>query len=145
MTAPQCNPDLNCFWSRLTELICGGQPVLRSLRTVEQELAGRPMAAVVKVVADNVEKGEFLSAALRKRTEIFGRAAICFVQGGEYAGILDRALLFILDGRWHCPACASWNPPSEIATAISENQKLGGRGQFKPVQELRERTPHADR
>ena len=133
MTAPQCNPDLSRFWSRLTELICGGQPLLKSLRTVEQELAGQPMAAVVKVVADDVEKGALLSAALRKRTEVFGRAAICFVQGGEYAGILDRALLFILDGRWHCPACASWNPHSEIATAISEHKKPGRRGQFKPV------------
>jgi type II secretory pathway component PulF len=122
MTAPQCNPDLNRFWSCLTELICGGQTELMSLRTVEKELAGRPMAAVVKVVADDVKNGALLSAALRKHTDVFGRAAICFVEGGEYAGTLDRALLFILDGLWHCPTCASWNPHPEIATATSEKQ-----------------------
>ncbi|MGO8705646.1 MAG: type II secretion system F family protein [Candidatus Brocadiia bacterium] len=122
MTAPQCNPDLNHFWSRLTELQCGGQPLLSSLRTVEKELAGRPMAAVVQAVADEVEKGALLSASLRKRTDVFGRAAICFVEGAEYAGILDRALLFILDGLWRCPTCASWNPSSEIAAASSEKQ-----------------------
>ncbi len=133
MAAPQCNPDLNRFWSHLTELICAGQPVLMSLRTVEQELAGRPMAALVKAVADDVEKGALLSTALQKRTEVFGRAAVCFVQGGEYAGILDRALLFILDGLWHCPTCTSWNPHSEISTATSEKKKPGRRGQFKPV------------
>ena len=133
MTAPQCNPDLNRFWSRLAELVCGGQPVLRSLRIMEQELAGRPMATVIKVVADDVEKGALLSAALRKRNEVFGRAAVCFVEGGEYAGILDRALLFILDGIWHCPACASWNPRSETARAASETKKPGRRGQFRPV------------
>jgi hypothetical protein len=49
------------------------------------------MEAVVKVVADDVEKGALLSAALRKRTDVFGRAATCFVEGGEYAGILDLA------------------------------------------------------
>ncbi len=120
MTAPQCNPDLNRFWSRLTELQCSGQPLLSSLRTVEKELAGRPMAAVVKAAADDVEKGALLSTVLRKRPDMFGRAAICFVEGGEQAGILDRALLFILDGLWHCPTCASWNPHSEIATATPE-------------------------
>ena len=133
MTAPPCNPDLNRFWSRLTELTCGGQPLLISLRTVEQELTGRPMAALVKAVADDVEKGDLLSAALQKHTEVFGRAAICFVQGGEYAGILDSALLFILEGLWRCPTCASWNPHSEVSTAISEKKKPGRRGQFKPV------------
>jgi hypothetical protein len=133
MAAPQGNPDLNHFWSRLTELICAGQPVLMSLRTVEQEMAGRPMAALVKAVADDVEKGDLLSAALQKHTEVFGRAAICFVQGGEYAGILDRALLFVLDGLWHCPTCASWNPHSESSTVISEKKKPGRRGQFRPV------------
>ena len=120
MNAPQCSPDLGHFWSCLTEHICGGGTVLMSLRAVEKELAGRPMAAVVKVVADDVEKGALLSAALRKRPDVFGRAAVCFVEGGEYAGILDRALLFILDGLWHCPTCASWNPHSEIARAAPE-------------------------
>ena len=133
MTAPQCNPDLSRFWSRLTELQCGGQPLLSSLRTVEKELAGRPMEAVVKVVADDVEKGALLSAALRKRTDVFGRAATCFVEGGEYAGILDRALLFILDSLWHCPDCASWNPHSEIPAAIPENKEPGRRGRLKPA------------
>ena len=124
MNAPQCSPDLGRFWSRLTELICGGETTLMSLRAVEKELAGRPMAAVVKAVADDVENGAPLFAALRKHTEVFGRAVICFVEGGEYAGILDRALLFILDGLWHCPTCTSWNPHSEGT---------------------QERTPHADR
>jgi hypothetical protein len=129
----QCNPDLNRFWSRLAELNCGGQPLLKSLRTVEQEMAGRPMAALVKAVADDVEKGDLLSAALQKHTDVFGRAAICFVQGGEYAGILDRALLFVLDGLWHCPTCASWNPHSESSTVISKKKKPARRVQFRPV------------
>ena len=107
--ASACRPALRTFWSRFTERTCAGQPLLPALRAVEGELRPQPLHAVVRALADDVEDGLTLSAAMKKHPLTFSRGAVCLVEGGERAGILDRVLLLIVEHLWRCPDCGCWN------------------------------------
>jgi len=96
---------------QLTERACAGQPLLQALRAVEGEFHPQPLHAVVRALADDVENGLTLSAAMKRHPQTFSRGAICLVEGGECAGILDRVLVLIVEYVWRCPDCACWNRP----------------------------------
>ena len=115
MSGNPCHPDVATFWLMLSERYCKGVPLLASLREIEAALPAEPMGNVAQTLADDVEGGATLSEALRSQPRTFSKAALCLVEGAEYAGIVDRVLLLIVEHMWRCPTCACWQGPGDEA------------------------------
>jgi type IV pilus assembly protein PilC len=100
--------DKLAFWVLLAEYCCGGKPLAEALSLIRGELAGKPMGAVAASLIPDLEGGLSFSQAMKRHSTVFSRAETCFVEGGELAGILDRALVLIVESSWRCPKCACW-------------------------------------
>lgn len=101
-----CTQDQKgAFWTSLARRICAGQQLLSSLEGIRDEMSDSSIAPVVDDLAARVKSGEALFEAMKHHTDIFGTHTICFVEGGERAGILDRALMLIVEAAWRCPKC----------------------------------------
>ncbi|MBI5094237.1 MAG: type II secretion system F family protein [Candidatus Hydrogenedentes bacterium] len=111
MTDTQCHPDLQRFWQLLAEGWCAGQPLLTALRSIQKTLPLEPMGRVVGLLADEIEQGHSLSAAMKTHPSVFGKAHICLIEGGELLGIVDRVLLLILEFTWRCSTCGNLQLP----------------------------------
>jgi len=118
-----CHPDMLRFWQRLTEGWCAGQPLLLTLRVIQEELPPEPLGTVVCAMADDVEQGACLSAVVKRQPSVFTQAHVSLIEGGELLGIVDRVLLLILEATWRCPSCGNLQFPS----IRKQEESLGGR------------------
>ena len=106
MNNKDCTQEqLGRFWTSLTQRICAGRQLGPSLVEIAQELSGTAVGAVVEDLIVHVRQGEALSDAMKHHTDVFRRHVLCLVEGGERAGILDRALMLIVEAAWRCPDC----------------------------------------
>jgi type II secretory pathway component PulF len=107
--------QLGRFWTSLTQRVCAGQQLGPSLVEIAQELSGTALAPVVEDIVVHVRDGEPLHVAMNRHTDVFRRHVLCFVEGGDRAGILDKALKLIVDAARDCPACILGLPdPTKI-------------------------------
>jgi len=79
------------FTRQLATMVASGLPIvkiLRSLASEEKPAFGRTLAQV----ADDVERGDTFSDALRKHPRVFNRLYTSLVESGEESGKLDTIL-----------------------------------------------------
>ena len=87
---PQASVAL--FARQLATMIGVGLPLVRSLRSIARDHYDRRLGEVLEQVATNVQKGDSLSAALAKHSEIFDEVFVSLVNTGEISGTLDEIM-----------------------------------------------------
>jgi type IV pilus assembly protein PilC len=80
------------FTTQLATLQNAGLPIVRSLRILAGQQRAGPFRDAVTAVADDVESGDSLSAALGKHSHFFDGLYLNMVKAGEAGGILDQIL-----------------------------------------------------
>jgi len=80
------------FARQLSTMIGVGLPLVRSLRSISRDHHDRKLAGILEQVADDVQKGEALSAALAHHPGAFDEVFVSLVNTGEYSGTLDRIM-----------------------------------------------------
>ena len=94
--------DMTMFCRQLSTLLDVGIPLLRSLKILSQRTQHPRLKRVVGQVADQVEQGNRLSAALAQHPRVFSPLFISVAQVGEAGGILEgsiRRLAEILESK----------------------------------------------
>jgi type IV pilus assembly protein PilC len=77
---------------QLATLVKAGMPLLRSLRTVSDQLEPGPLREVFAQVASDVEAGVKLSEALSRHPRQFPPFYVNMIRAGEVGGMLDEIL-----------------------------------------------------
>lgn len=80
------------FARQLATLIGAGLPLVRSLRSIQRDHHDKRLAEILGVVADDVQKGDSLSAALARHPRVFDEVFVSLVHTGEVSGTLDRIM-----------------------------------------------------
>lgn len=99
------------FWELLAEGVHDGRRLLGLLRSIAEELPSGPMGKAARALADDVEQDITLSEAMSRQPSVFTRAHVCFVEGGERVGRLDRVFDLILELTRDCPICGNLRFP----------------------------------
>ncbi|MDB5179063.1 MAG: pilus assembly protein PilC [Patescibacteria group bacterium] len=84
--------DRVIFTRQLSTLINAGLPLTQSLRTVQEQITNKNLAAVVGTIVTTVESGTSLSQAFAAHPEVFNNIYVSLVAAGEASGSLDKAL-----------------------------------------------------
>jgi type IV pilus assembly protein PilC len=80
------------FARQLSTMISVGLPLVRSLRSISRDHHDRKLASILERVADDVQKGDSLSAALAKHPVAFDEVFVSLVHTGEVSGTLDQIM-----------------------------------------------------
>ena len=80
------------FARQLSTMIHAGLPMVRSLRSISRDHEDKKMARILGHVADDVQKGDSLSAALAKHPGSFSEVFVSLVNTGEVSGTLDKIM-----------------------------------------------------
>jgi len=80
------------FARQLSTMISAGLPIVRSLRSISRDHEDKKLSTVLDQVADDVEKGEALSAGLAKHPGAFDDVFVSLVHTGEVSGTLDKIM-----------------------------------------------------
>lgn len=80
------------FARQLATMIGAGLPLVRSLRSIARDHEDKRLAQVLGQVADDVQKGDSLSAALDKHPGAFDEVFVSLVNTGEVSGTLDHIM-----------------------------------------------------
>ena len=80
------------FARQLSTMIGAGLPLVRSLRSIARDHEDKKLGVILERVADEVQKGESLSAALAKHPGAFDEVFVSLVNTGEVSGTLDRIM-----------------------------------------------------
>ncbi len=91
-TAVRSQPEVATFTSNLAMLVGAGLPLFQALEAVVEQTEQKGMQVVVRQLAQNIQEGKSLSAALSSHPELFSPLYVGIVRGGESTGRLDQAL-----------------------------------------------------
>ncbi len=80
------------FARQLATMVGAGLPLVRSLRSIARDHEDRRLAALLERVADDVQKGDTLAAALERHPHAFDEVFVSLVNTGEVSGTLDQIL-----------------------------------------------------
>lgn len=80
------------FARQASTMIGAGLPLVRSLRSIARDHHDSKLGAILTRVADDVQRGESLSAALAKHPGAFDDVLVSLVHTGEVSGTLDQIL-----------------------------------------------------
>jgi type IV pilus assembly protein PilC len=80
------------FARQLSTMVGAGLPLVKSLRSISRDHEDRRLAALLDQVADDVQKGDTLAAALARHPEAFDEVFVSLVNTGEVSGTLDQIL-----------------------------------------------------
>jgi type IV pilus assembly protein PilC len=80
------------FARQLATMISAGLPLVRSLRAIARDHHDARLSALLGQVADDVQKGDSLGAALRRHPHAFDEVFVSLVETGEVSGTLDVVL-----------------------------------------------------
>jgi type IV pilus assembly protein PilC len=80
------------FARQLSTMISAGLPLVRSLRSIARDHYDKRVGRLLELVAEDVQKGETLSAALAKHPAAFDEVFVSLVHTGEISGTLDRIM-----------------------------------------------------
>ncbi len=89
--------DLVIFSRQLAVMASATVPIVQALRIMEKQTVNPKLKVVVSEVADEVEGGAKLSAALGKYPEVFSDFYINMVNSGESSGKIDEILNYLAD------------------------------------------------
>lgn len=85
--------DLTIFARQMYSLTRSGIPILRAVNGLADTTNSKRMAAALKDVADQLERGRTISSALNQHPSIFNQLFVSVVHVGENTGQLDTAFL----------------------------------------------------
>lgn len=85
--------DLGIFCRQFVSMLQAGISITDCLNMLALQTENKKMARAIRQVQSDVEKGEPLSAAMKKCPKIFPRIMISMVQAGEASGKLEKCLL----------------------------------------------------
>ncbi len=80
------------FARQLSTMVGAGLPLVKSLRSISRDHEDRRLAAILEVVADDVQRGDSLATALGKHPHTFDEVFVSLVNTGEVSGTLDQIL-----------------------------------------------------
>src|SRR5438552_15261430 len=80
------------FARQSSTMISAGLPIVRSLRSIARDHEDKKLSVILGLVADDVEKGEALSAALARHPGAFDDVFVSLVNTGEVSGTLDKIM-----------------------------------------------------
>ncbi len=83
---------LTVFTRQLATLVEAGMPLLRGLRTLEEQEGNRSLKRVIGDVAQAIEGGASLAEALQAHPKVFNRLYVNMVRAGEISGALEVTL-----------------------------------------------------
>jgi len=91
------NKDLVIFTRQLSTLIDADMPLSEGLRTLARQVEKTSFRKIISEVAEAVEGGSLLSAALAQYPNLFSNFYIKLVQSGEVSGKLHESLLYLAE------------------------------------------------
>jgi type IV pilus assembly protein PilC len=83
---------LAVFTRQLATLLEAGMPLLRGLRTLQQQAESRALKQVIDGMAQAIEAGMSLSESLQQYPKVFNRLYVSMVKAGEISGSLEITL-----------------------------------------------------
>jgi len=89
--------DLVIFTRQLSTLIDADMPLSEGLRTLAKQVEKTSFREVISNIAESVEGGSLLSAAIAQHPNLFSEFYIKLVQSGEVSGKLHESLLYLAD------------------------------------------------
>lgn len=91
------NKDLVVFTRQLSTLIDADMPLSEGLRTLAKQVEKESFKEIISNIADAVEGGSLLSAAIVPYSNLFSGFYVKLVQSGEVSGKLHESLLYLAD------------------------------------------------
>lgn len=89
--------DLVVFSRQLAVMVSATLPLVQSLRILTRQTQSDSLKIIVSEVADEIEGGSKLSAALGRYPEVFSSFYVNMVKAGETSGRLDETLNYLAD------------------------------------------------
>ncbi|MFH1866666.1 MAG: type II secretion system F family protein, partial [Patescibacteria group bacterium] len=89
--------DIVIFSRQLAVMASATLPIVQALRILEKQTANPKLKVIVSEVADEVEGGAKLSAALAKYPDVFSDFYVNMVTSGETSGKVDDVLNYLAD------------------------------------------------
>lgn len=89
--------DLTIFTRQLSTLMDADMPLGEGLRTLAKQIEKPAFKRIISEVAESVEGGSLLSAALAQYPNLFSNFYIKLVQSGEISGKLHESLVYLAD------------------------------------------------
>jgi len=89
------NKDLVIFTRQLSTLIDADMPLSEGLRTLARQIEKSTFRKIISEIAEAVEGGSLLSAALAQYPKLFSNFYIKLVQSGEVSGKLQESLAYL--------------------------------------------------
>jgi type IV pilus assembly protein PilC len=84
--------ELAVFSRQFATLVASGMPMLRTLRTLEEQTKDEMIQEAVAGLRADVEAGSSLEQAMERHPKVFDRLFRAMVRSGEQSGRLDEAL-----------------------------------------------------
>ena len=84
--------ELAIFSRQFATLVASGMPMLRTLRTLEEQTGDERIEEAIAGVRADVEAGSSLEQAMERQPEVFDRLFCAMVRSGEQSGRLEEAL-----------------------------------------------------
>ena len=84
--------DLSVFCRQFNSILKAGVSVIEALDMLSQQTGNKKLAEAILDTKTNVEKGDTLSAAMRKQDNMFPEMLLNMVAAGEQSGSLETSL-----------------------------------------------------
>jgi type IV pilus assembly protein PilC len=84
--------ELSVFSRQFATLVASGMPMLRTLRTLEEQTKDEMIKEAAAGLRADVEAGSSLEQAMERHPKVFDRLFRAMVRSGEQSGRLDEAL-----------------------------------------------------
>ncbi len=91
--------DVDIFTRQLSGMIKAGVPILRALRTIQEQCESRAFQQVVGELEVGVRDGQMLSDVMERFPRVFPSLFVSMVKSGESGGVLDTILMTMADAR----------------------------------------------
>ncbi|MCW1929941.1 MAG: type II secretion system F family protein [Candidatus Kerfeldbacteria bacterium] len=92
--------DLVIFSRQLAVLISATVPIVRALRILSKQTESKALRTIIVKLADTVDGGAPLSAALKDQGHIFDDFFVYMVKAGETTGKLDDVLTYLAEQKY---------------------------------------------
>ena len=89
--------DLVILTRQLAVLLSANVPVVQSLRVLTEQTVNKNLKVIVSEIADDVDGGAKLSAAMARHPEAFDHFFVNVVHSGETSGKLDETLDYLAE------------------------------------------------
>ena len=85
--------DIAIFCRQLYTMMDAGVSINSALNIMSKQITNKKLKNVVAEIEEEVEKGEMLSTAMKKYSDVFPNLLISMVESGEISGNLDTMML----------------------------------------------------